>query len=318
MRRLLATVWNHDERRPRALLRIGLQLAVFGLFSLLTQLLFWWLHRWHGVTWLTHVAIFVAMSLVVVGTVYLGCRLLDRRPMADLGLRIDGRWALDALFGFGLGAGLIGSIGALEHQLGWASYAARASDIPLRVGVPTTVVVFTSVAVTEELLFRGYQLVNLADGLQTEKIPRGRAVIAATLISSIVFGLFHAANPHASAVATLNITFAGLLLAAGFIVRGQLAIPIGLHLSWNLFQNLLDMPVSGQGQFSYGAIVDRTASGPAWINGGAFGPEAGVTGLVAIVAGTAAILLYARAFEGRWGVHRSLLGDDGGPPAGVL
>jgi len=307
LRRLLYPLWNAEERRPRALIRIGIQLSVFGLFSFLLQLLFWFVHRWHGATWLTHTVIFIGMAGVVVGTVLLGRRFLDRRPIHELGLRFDGRWLRDALFGFGLGAALILSVGAVEHQLGWATYQERASQVPLLLGLSTAFIVFCSVALTEELLFRGYQLVNLADGLQGERLSRAQAVLAATAVSSVVFGLFHALNPHASPIATLNITFAGVLLAAGFLVRGELAIPIGLHLSWNFCQNLLDMPVSGQSQFSYGAIVDRTVTGSDWLTGGAFGPEAGLTGLVAISAGIVAIVLYARVLEGRWGVHRSLL-----------
>jgi len=309
MRRLLYPFWNAEEKRPRALLRLTIQLSIFGLFSFLVQLAFSRVRRVHDEAWITHGALFLASTLVVVVSVYLGCRFLDRRSLADLGLRIDARWLVDAAFGFALGAILMLGISAVERAMGWATYGEAPAEMPRVMTIGIGLVVFTSVAIVEELIFRGYVLVNLAEGIRGRWLGRSNAVIAATMLSSLVFGLAHAANPHASPITTLNITMAGFLLAAGFLTTGELAIPIGLHLSWNYFQNLLGMPVSGQTLFDYAAIVRRTEAGPDWITGGAFGPEAGLTGLAAMVIGTLLILAYSRAFEGRLRVHPSLLGQ---------
>ncbi|MCB9594608.1 MAG: CPBP family intramembrane metalloprotease [Sandaracinaceae bacterium] len=307
MRRLLTPFWNADEGRPRALVRIGAQLAVFGVFSLVIQLAFWPIQRIVGSGWMTHAALFLVTTVAVVVSAYLGCRFLDRRSLGDLGLRVDARWILDAGFGFTLGALLMLSISAAERAAGWATYGPATGDGSSPALLGTSLVVFISVAVVEELVFRGYQLVNLAEGFRGRWLGPSGSVLAATLFSSVVFGLAHAANPHASPITTMNITLAGLMLASGFLLTGELGLPIGLHLSWNFFQNVLDMPVSGQRQFGYAAVVERIEDGPDWITGGAFGPEAGVTGLVAMVVGTLVIVAYARALEGRVRVHGSLL-----------
>ncbi|MCA9606961.1 MAG: CPBP family intramembrane metalloprotease [Myxococcales bacterium] len=305
MRRLLYPFWNAEERRLRALVRIALQALLFSVPAGLIQLAFVLARPFVGEGWATHAGLFLASTVWVIGATYLACRFLDRRPLAALGLRIDARWAIDAAFGFALGVLLMVAISAAERATGWARYEAP-SEAPSLALILTSFVVFVGVAVIEELLFRGYQLVNLSDGLRGRRLGPAAAVIGATLISSAVFGLAHAANPNASPIATLNITLAGLMLAAGFLLTGELGISIGLHLSWNWAQNLLDMPVSGQRQFGYAAVVTRIEDGPDWITGGAFGPEAGVTGAVAMLVGTLIIVAYARALEGRVRVHPSL------------
>ncbi len=309
MRRLLYPIWNADERRPRAFVRIGVQLLVFAVFSAIVQLAFFGAQRVVGRGWALESGLFFATTVAVIASAYLGCRFLDRRPLAALGLRVDARWILDAAFGVALGALLMLAISAAERANGWARYEPP-HDGPGPALVLASFVVFLAVAIVEELVFRGYQLVNLAEGLRGRRLGPSAAVLGAMLISSIVFGLAHAANPHASPIATLNITLAGAMLAAGFLLTGELGLPIGLHLSWNWCQNLLDMPVSGQRQFGYAAIVRRVEDGPDWITGGAFGPEAGLTGAVAMLVGTLLIVAYARALEGRVRVHPSLGGAD--------
>lgn len=305
MRRLLYPFWNAEERRLRALVRIALQALLFAVPSGLIQLAFVLARPVVGDGWPTHAALFLASTICVLGATFLACRFLDRRPMATLGLRIEARWVIDAAFGFALGVLLMVSISAAERAAGWAIYETPSPGpgLPL---ILTSLVVFLGVAIIEELLFRGYQLVNLSEGLRGRRLGPAASVIGATLISSTVFGLAHVMNPNASPIATVNITLAGLMLAAGFLLTGELGISIGLHLSWNWAQNLLDMPVSGQRQFGYAAVVSRVEDGPDWITGGAFGPEAGVTGAVAMVVGTLIIVAYARAVEGRVRVHPSL------------
>ncbi|HHH27927.1 MAG TPA: CPBP family intramembrane metalloprotease [Polyangiaceae bacterium] len=310
MHKLLHLFWNPRERRPRLLLRLfPLYLAVVVLtigvhFVNLTfgEVL--------GPPWQRHMPLFTATGLAAVVPVALACLVLDRRPFRELGLRLSPRWGLDLLFGIALGATLISSIGVAELLLGLATYAPRAEHAPMVPSLLTGLVVFMSVAVVEELLFRGSLLINLAETLESERITRSIAVLASTLVTSAVFGLLHALNPNAGVVSTLNIMLAGVLLAAGLVTTGELAIPVGLHLSWNYFQNLFDMPVSGQSDFAYASVVSRTETGPDWLTGGAFGPEAGVTGLIAIVLGVGAILLYSRLVEGQAGVHGSLLARD--------
>jgi len=307
--RLAWPFWNAEERRLRALMRLILHGLLFGVPTVLLQLLLFLVLREHLPRAVLHVALGVGSALLALGATALACRLLDRRRLRDLGLRLGRRWAVDCAAGFVLGAALMAGIAAAEHAMGWASY--RAVDITAErlSGLAAGFVVFVGVSVYEELVFRGYHITNLAEGMRGERVSARAAVIAAVVLSSLVFGAAHAFNPNASAISTVNIAMAGVLLATGYLTTGELALPIGLHLSWNFFQNLFAMPVSGQSLFHYAAIVSRAEAGPDWITGGAFGPEAGLTGLVAMCAGATAILVYSRLAEGRMGLHRSLLGE---------
>ena len=75
--------------------------------------------------------------------------------------------------------------------------------------------------------------------------PRG-TILLACAVSSSFFGLAHAANPNASAISTVNVAVAGIMLGTGYILTGRLAVSVGLHSSWNLFQNnVFGFPVSG-------------------------------------------------------------------------
>lgn len=301
-------VWNAEERRLRALVRIALQLAVmlamgWGLAWAFTKVL---ARHVRSAVAFADAPLFVLSTLVSLFAVCLGCRFLDRRSIGELGLRIGARWWIDATFGFVLGGLLMGGILGAEVAFDWARYA-EAPDatgpLPRVAFVPVAALAFVCVAIYEELVSRGYHLTNLAEGLRCRWIPEQEAAIGAAVLSSIVFGVAHASNPGASWVSTTNIVVAGMMLAAGYLTTGRLGLPMGLHLSWNFFQNFFGMPVSGQTRFFVGAVLTRNATGPEWVTGGAFGPEAGATGLVAMFVGTLLILAWVRVREGTLRIH---------------
>lgn len=53
-------------------------------------------------------------------------------------------------------------------------------------------------------------------------------------------------NPNSSLASTLSITLAGIMLGLGYVLSGDLAIPTGIHISWNFAQGgLFGFSVSG-------------------------------------------------------------------------
>ena len=240
-------------------------------------------------------------------SVWLAVRFLDRRPFRDLGFRLDRGWWLDLLFGLALGALLMTTIFLVESGLGWISVAGAfettgtGASFALSLLLPVTVSVCAGFS--EETVFRGYQLRNAAEGLNYPTLgPRG-AVLVAWASSSVFFGTLHAGNPNATALSTFNITLAGLMLGFGYVLSGQLAIPIGLHVTWNFFQSAVyGLPVSGFGSFG-ASFLSTEQSGPDLWTGGSFGPEGGLLAPAAMLLGVLLTALWVRLRTGRISLH---------------
>jgi membrane protease YdiL (CAAX protease family) len=240
-------------------------------------------------------------------SVWLAGRFLDRRPFADFGFHLSGGWWLDLLFGMALGALLMTGVFVVQLGLGWitvtGAFESLVPGAPFWLAVLVPAALFLCVGFYEELVSRGYQLRNAAEGLNLPGVgPRG-AVLLAWVLSSAFFGYLHAANPNATFLSTVNVALAGLMLGFGYVLTGELAIPIGLHVTWNFFQGtVFGFPVSG---LSVGGatFLSIEQGGPALWTGGPFGPEGGLLGPAAMVAGVLLIALWVRLRRGRIAVH---------------
>ena len=258
--------------------------------------------------------------LAVFFSVWLAGRYLDRRPLKDFGFHLTGGWWLDLLFGLALGAVLMTAIFLVELGLGWITITGAWETVqpgsPFALAILVPIGFFLCVGVSEELLFRGYQLRNAAEGLNYPALgPRG-AVVLAWLFSSIFFGVLHIGNPNATFVSTANIALAGILLGLGYVLTGELAISIGLHISWNFFQaSFYGFPVSGF-DFVGATFFSVKQGGPDLWTGGPFGPEAGLIGVAAMILGGLVITLWVRLRSGKVAIHTPVAeGPKPGRPA---
>ncbi|MBI4770002.1 MAG: CPBP family intramembrane metalloprotease [Chloroflexi bacterium] len=232
-----------------------------------------------------------AQAAAVVAATLLARRLLDRRSIASLGLRLDRRSLPDYAFGFGLAGAQMGSIFLALRAAGWLriqGYAWQgASPGEWLWPLAGWLALFVGVGFYEELLSRGYHLQNLAEGLN---LPLG------LFLSSAVFAGLHLTNPGATWTSTLGILAAGYFLAYPWLRTRQLWLSFGLHAGWNFFEGqVFGFPVSGLGGFH---LIRQTVAGPALITGGAFGPEAGLIVLPAMLLGAGLVYLYARGRGG--------------------
>jgi membrane protease YdiL (CAAX protease family) len=249
----------------------------------------------------------VAGLVGAVLSVWLAVRFLDRRPFRDLGFRLNGGWWLDLCFGMALGALLMTIIFLVESGLGWISvsgaFETTGTGAPFALSILLPVAALLCVSFYEETVFRGYQLRNAAEGLNHPDLgPRG-AIVLAWILSSAFFGALHAGNPNATPLSTFNIILAGLMLGFGYVLSGQLAIPIGLHLTWNFFQNAVyGLPVSGFGTFG-ASFLSTEQAGPDLWTGGSFGPEGGLLAPAAMLLGVLLTALWVRLRKGKVCLH---------------
>jgi len=232
--------------------------------------------------------------------------LLDRRRFVDFGFHLGRAWWIDFSFGLALGGLLMAGIFAAEMALGWVTVTDvwhTTGSLAFPVAILLPLIAFLFVGYYEELLVRGYLLRNLAEGLGFGPISSRWALFLAWVLTSALFGIFHAGNPNASFVSSANIGLAGLFLGLGILLTGELAIPIGLHIAWNFFQgNIFGFPVSGT-RVSDATVFAIQQNGPEQWTGGAFGPEAGLIGLIAIAIGCVLTLLWVRWRTGRIAIH---------------
>lgn len=241
--------------------------------------------------------VFLRLVVILAGA-WLAARLLDRRPLSGFGLRINRAWWLDFGFGLALGALLMAFVFGVEWMAGWVAVTGA-----LRVTLPGVsfvmailgaLLLFVVVGITEELLARGYHLRNLAEGLNSDPVGPRTAIVLAWLFSSSLFGLLHIFNPNATWYSTVALMIVGLFFGLGYVLTGSLAIPIALHISWNFFQgNVFGYPVSGN-TFDSATFFATRQQGPLLWTGGAFGPEAGLLGMIAIGLGALLTLGWVR------------------------
>jgi len=148
---------------------------------------------------------------------------------------------------------------------------------------------FLLVAVSEEIIFRG---------IIFRMIWQRWGVVAALLVSSLLFGFIHIMNPSGTVWSSVAIAVeAGLLLGAAYVYSGRLWLPIGIHWAWNFVEGpLLGMNVSGA--MPGDSLVVPSISGPEILTGGSFGPEASLISLIVGVA-LSAYMLYSRYGKGK-------------------
>ena len=296
--------WNFTERRLRFLWRFVALIVLTGIISVLVGFLFLPLNislpAWAGQ---------LQLSILFVGAVWLVGHYIDRRKFSETGVFFNKNWWIDLGFGSLLGALLMAAIFLIELAAGWITISdtfVAPNAMPFFVAILIPFVFYIGVSILEELLFRGYLLLNLAEAINMKAISSRVAVIISLVLTSAVFGVAHAANPSATLISTLNITVAGIFLGLAYVLTGSLAIPLGIHLTWNFFQgNVFGFPVSGTNNFSTSVFAIEQGGPLAW-TGGPFGPEAGIIGLLAMLAGTLSIVWWVRRRYGKVAVLTSI------------
>ncbi len=288
---------NSDENRLRAGWRILLQIVLMVFFVGLGSYLIQFIYDDPG-----RMANIVPGFTGTVISLWLASRLLDKRPFHAYGLQINTNWWREFGIGSLIGAVTFCAIFLLEWSMNWIEVTGfgweRSSGTPFAWLIAAYFGAMLLVGFYEEMFTRGYQILNLVEGLRFEKIGIRGAVFAAVLITSSLFGLLHAGNPNASIISVFNIILAGFVLALPYLLTGSLAISVGLHFSWNFAQGgIFGFPVSGINFRT--SIIQIEQNGIDLWTGGAFGPEAGAVGIMgmALMVGCTMVYIHNKGYE---------------------
>ncbi|MBL0202080.1 MAG: CPBP family intramembrane metalloprotease [Chitinophagaceae bacterium] len=217
-------------------------------------------------------------ALIVLAATFIS-QLLRKKPFSEIAGTINFTWVKNLLQGILLGALLMFLPALILYLGGWVRFEIQPIDAKVLLNAT---VVFISVAVAEEFLFRGFIFQRLTGSM---------GVWPAQLIIAAYFLLIHINNPGMEGtiklLASANIFTASLLFGFAFLKTKSLAMPIGIHFMANWMQGtLLGFGVSGNDEA--GILKPLFVQAPAWLTGGTFGLEASLFGLVSLVIITAA------------------------------
>lgn len=277
---------NPTERKLRAGWRILIFIVIFlpttKVFNNIFLNIFdtfdkntigWWMGR--------------SLSVIFAATfvVWFSRKIIDRQNFISIGLKLNKQTINDFLFGLFLSSVMVLVIFLSLRLFGLISIESYGFNRNILTGILELFgwlfVVGIAVGWSEEIIFRGYLLQNMRDGM-------GWTITI--IISCILYGLLHMANPNASILSGTLIAGIGFLRIYGYLRTDQLWLSMGMHAGWNFFQGpVFGFQVSGM---ETEKLINHTLSGKEWITGGEFGPEAGIIVIPVILLGIAGIYLY--------------------------
>ena len=194
------------------------------------------------------------------------CRAIEGRKVSELD---PGKGLKQIAFGLLLGFGFI----SILMLVMWATGGYQVTGFHEISVLWPFVVLAVQAGITEEILFRGIVF----------RIPEeGIGTWWSIVLSALIFGLLHIWNPNATLFSSISIALtAGVILGMLYVITRQLWVPIGMHIGWNFtLGGIYGAPVSGG---EPNGLLNSSFSGPEWLTGGAFGPEASVITVVVFV-----------------------------------
>jgi hypothetical protein len=213
-------------------------------------------------------------QVIIIALATVAIQAFRRRSVFEVMGRPDLRWIAHLCLGALVG-GLLMAAPALALTLGgWVRFEVAAADPTV---LWSAVLLMAGVAVAEELLFRGVLFQRLIAGI---------GLWPAQIVVGLFFVLTHLGNPGMDGAtriwAGVNIFIASILFGLAYARTRSLALPIGLHFMANVTQGIvLGFGVSGGTEPS--VLSPVRSAGMDWLTGGAFGLEASLPGLIAVL-----------------------------------
>lgn len=240
-------------------------LLIFGSFIFLFAYIFVQTPIALGLSSYITIPLSLVGVLILLSFYYGWTRFFEQRNVSELNLK---RMLPDVGIGFGIGFVFFLAIVAVMMILG--IYRIDSFGFEL---LPTVHFLVTNliVAVGEEIVFRGFI---------HRMILERWGLLAALIVSSLVFGFMHYPNPEATVWSSVAIALeAGVMLGLAYCVRNNLWLPIGIHWAWNFSQGQI-WGIAVSGMEVNGSWVRPVIEGPEILTGGSFGAEASIIAVI--------------------------------------
>lgn len=188
------------------------------------------------------------ITLLALAVVLAVSRRLDRRPITEYGLEISGPSLRNLGVGLLIGVLMSGVPIAFGVALGYGritTYIARAGTGSVILVLALLVFGQIGNVLYEEVLFRSVMLSNFVEGMHARLDSRSLAATGGITAASIVFGLSHVlfagggGSQGRSLHAVVSAALFGVAWGVAYVLSGRLALPIGIHLAYNLSNGFL-------------------------------------------------------------------------------
>ncbi|MCW5976652.1 MAG: CPBP family intramembrane metalloprotease [Bryobacteraceae bacterium] len=249
------------RRGPGGKLGLALKLGVFVFLAIVGLMIFPPL-MYFAADYVVAAALGSFAAAAVANALVL--RIYERGRLAGIGMQWNTASMRNVLAGILGGGGAAALMLGIPILAGAARFTADPEYVPTFGAFIFVTVVLLFGAVGEEMLFRGYAF---------QILLRELGPFATILPISVLFGLAHSSNLHATPLAIVNTVGWGIILGVAFLRSGDLWFPIGLHFGWNWILPVFGVNLSGHTMKVAGYTM-QWELGDIW-SGGAYGPEGG-------------------------------------------
>lgn len=149
-----------------------------------------------------------------------------------------------------------------------------------------SLVTLAVLTLTFEVTFRGFLFVEFL---------QATSPVFATIFFSFFIAAVGVFRPGATVFGLLNEFLFGILLCTCYLRTRALWIGWGLHFAWNaVLAVLFGLPLTGDA--SYSNIVFTSISGPQWVTGGSYGPDAALLTTAVLLLSMVVVLRVTRSY----------------------
>ena len=215
----------------------------------------------------------IKISLLVLVAVLAIYRVLRMRRLGvgiwdALAIRLNYHSIVQVIVGVLIATTVMASIFLFEWWTNLLSVDNIGSLIALADDISTPIVV----GFVEEFVFRAVLLGCLILWFRSRALAIG--------LSAVLFAAAHLGSQNIEPSALIGYCVAGVVYGIAYIRTGRMWLSFGIHLSWNYTEGrVFGFPVSGYNVPD--SFIAQHNTGLAFWTGGAYGPEAGIIGLVA-------------------------------------